>query len=231
MPALAELEAAWIEARADEGFRAELARLLRDFAGPPDAALPRPAALGGRRPPDLPQARGPAPHRRAQDQQRARPVPARPPDGQAAHHRRDRGRPARRRHGDRVRAARHRVRRLHGHGGHAPPGAQRAADGAARRDRRAGRRGRAHAQGGGVGRDPRLGRQRRRHALRDRLVRRPGAVPGARARPPAGDRRRGARADARGRRPAARPRDRVRRRRLERDRHVRPVRRRRRAWR
>jgi tryptophan synthase beta chain len=35
MPALAELEAAWIEARDDEGFRAELATLLRDFAGRP----------------------------------------------------------------------------------------------------------------------------------------------------------------------------------------------------
>jgi tryptophan synthase beta chain len=35
MPALAELEAAWIEARADERFRAELATLLRDFAGRP----------------------------------------------------------------------------------------------------------------------------------------------------------------------------------------------------
>jgi tryptophan synthase beta chain len=35
MPALAELEAAWVAARADEGFRAELATLLRDFAGRP----------------------------------------------------------------------------------------------------------------------------------------------------------------------------------------------------
>jgi len=35
MPALAELEAAWIEARDDEGFRADLGRLLRDFAGRP----------------------------------------------------------------------------------------------------------------------------------------------------------------------------------------------------
>ena len=35
MPALAELEAAWVEARADEGFKAELATLLRDFAGRP----------------------------------------------------------------------------------------------------------------------------------------------------------------------------------------------------
>ncbi len=35
MPALAELEAAWIDARDDEGFRAELGGLLRDFAGRP----------------------------------------------------------------------------------------------------------------------------------------------------------------------------------------------------
>ena len=35
MPALAELEKAWIEARADPAYRAELDRLLRDFAGRP----------------------------------------------------------------------------------------------------------------------------------------------------------------------------------------------------
>ncbi len=35
MPALAELEAAWIEAREDDGFRTELDGLLRDFAGRP----------------------------------------------------------------------------------------------------------------------------------------------------------------------------------------------------
>ncbi len=35
MPALAELEAAWVEARDDDGFRADLGRLLRDFAGRP----------------------------------------------------------------------------------------------------------------------------------------------------------------------------------------------------
>jgi tryptophan synthase beta chain len=35
MPALAELERAWEEARADAGFRAELDRLLRDYAGRP----------------------------------------------------------------------------------------------------------------------------------------------------------------------------------------------------
>ena len=35
MPALAELEAAWISARADQGYQMELARLLRDYAGRP----------------------------------------------------------------------------------------------------------------------------------------------------------------------------------------------------
>jgi tryptophan synthase beta chain len=35
MPALAELEAAWVEARDDEDFTAELGALLRDFAGRP----------------------------------------------------------------------------------------------------------------------------------------------------------------------------------------------------
>jgi tryptophan synthase beta chain len=35
MPALAELEAAWVEARADAGFQADLARLLREYAGRP----------------------------------------------------------------------------------------------------------------------------------------------------------------------------------------------------
>ncbi len=35
MPALAELEAAWLETRADAGFQARLTMLLRDFAGRP----------------------------------------------------------------------------------------------------------------------------------------------------------------------------------------------------
>ena len=35
MPALAELEAAWVQARDDAGYRADLDRLLRDFAGRP----------------------------------------------------------------------------------------------------------------------------------------------------------------------------------------------------
>ena len=65
-----------------------------------------------------------------------------------------------------------RVRRLHGHRGHPPPAAQRRADGAARRRVVGRRRRRADAQGGGLGGDPRLGRQRRDHPLHHRLVRR-----------------------------------------------------------
>jgi tryptophan synthase beta chain len=39
MPALAELEEAWVAARDDAGFQAELARLLRDYAGRPTPLL------------------------------------------------------------------------------------------------------------------------------------------------------------------------------------------------
>ena len=40
MPALAELEEAWVQAWADAGFRGELAVLMRDFAGRPTAPYP-----------------------------------------------------------------------------------------------------------------------------------------------------------------------------------------------
>ena len=97
------------------------------------------------------------------------------------------------------------------------------ADGAARRRGAAGRVRHAHAEGGDERGDPRLDRERRGHALPDRLLRRPGAVPGDRARAAVGDRPRGAGAAARGRGPAAGGRARVRRRRLERDRALRRV--------
>ena len=71
----------------------------RDAAGEARRRCPGPA-----------QARGPQPHRVAQDQQRARPGPADPADGQDAGDRRDRGRPARRRHRDRRGPVRPRVR-------------------------------------------------------------------------------------------------------------------------
>ena len=173
--------------------------LRRDFIG-----RPTPLYLAERLServgsPGLPEARGPRPHRRPQDQQRGRPGAAGAADGQAAGDRRDRRRPARRRHRHRLRPARARMRRLHGHRGHPPPGAQRRADEAAGGRGGPGRGRRPHPQGGGQRRDPRLGRQRRHDPLRDRLRGRPGALSGAGPRPAAGDRRRGARAGAGGR--------------------------------
>ena len=99
MPALAELEAAYRGAggcRVRRGARRAAAHLR----GPADAADACAAAdrAAGRRA-DLPEARRPGPHRRAQDQQRAGPGAAGPAHGQAAHRRRDRRGPARRRDG------------------------------------------------------------------------------------------------------------------------------------
>ena len=167
------------------------------------------------------------PHRRPQDQQRARPGAADQADGQDAGDRRDRRRPARRRHRDRRGAARPGVRRLHGRGRQRAPGAQRRPDEAARR------RGhpRHHRQPDPQGRHqrglPRLGRQRRPHPLPLRHRRR------ARTRSPrssatsSGHRRRGPPPDPGADRPAARRRRRLRRRRLQRHRHLPRLRRRR----
>ena len=204
--ALDELTAAWAEARED----AELPRRARPPAArlrrPADAALPRRAALRAGRPARLPEARGPRPHRRPQDQQRGRPGAARPADGQAAGHRRDRRRPARRRRPrpparcsglecvvymgtEDMRRQAPNVERMRLLGAEVAPveaGARtlKEAVSAAIRDWVT-----------NVAHDP----------LRHRLRGRPGAVSGARPRPAAGDRRRGARAGAGRRGPAARP--------------------------
>ena len=127
--ALDELNAAWQEAMPDPAFIAEFERLprLRRRAEP---ALRGHPALRARRRPDPAQARGPEPHRRPQDPQRARPGAADQADGQEAGDRRDRRRPARRRHGDRRGVPRARLHRLHGRGRHRAPGAQRRPDAA-----------------------------------------------------------------------------------------------------
>ena len=93
----------------------------------------RPVRRARRRRARLPQARGPQPHRLAQDQQRARPGAAHPATRQDPRHRRDRRRPARRRDRHRRGAVRVRVHDLHGRGRHRAPGAQRRADAPARR--------------------------------------------------------------------------------------------------
>ena len=109
MPALAELEQGWLAAREDPAFREALAGLLRDYAGRP-TPLYRARRLSETVGAPVYLKREDLLHTgRAQAQQRARPGAARAPHGQDAHDRRDRRRPARRRHRHRVRAAGHRV--------------------------------------------------------------------------------------------------------------------------
>ena len=133
MAALDELAAGYATAPADPAFAAERRAPRARLRRPADAALPGRAAGRGRRRPHLAQARGPEPHRRAQDQQRRRPGAARAAARQAPDRGRDRRRPARRRRRDRVRPLRPRLPRLHGRGGHPPPAAQRRAHAPARR--------------------------------------------------------------------------------------------------
>ena len=118
---------------ADRVFIAELDRRLADSqAGLPlDACTPAEERM--RRRTGLAQARGPVAHRGAQAQQRPRPGAARQTHGQAPDHRGDRRGPARCRHRHGVRGARPRMPRLHGSRGHAPAGAERLQDAAARR--------------------------------------------------------------------------------------------------
>ena len=184
------------------------------------------AERGLRRRPHLPEARGPESHRRAQDQQRARPGAAGPADGEAAGHRRNRRRPARRGVGDGGGAARPRVRGPHGHRGHGPAGAQRVPDAPARR--RGARRvvGQRDAQGRHQRSDARLGRASGGQRVPARLGARPASLPAHGARVPERDRGRGAAADPRAGGPAARRRGRLRRRRQQRHRHLRRVHRR-----
>ncbi len=224
IPALDELTAAWAEALADPAYLAEVEHLGRTYTG-----RPSPITLAPRFAPDkrLYLKREDLNHTGAHKINNAL--------GQVVLARRlgktriiaETGAgPARRRHRDRLRAVRARMRRLHGLRGHAPPGAERRAHAPDGRDGRPGRVRHEDAEGGDERGDPRLDHERRDDALRDRLVRRPGAVPGDRARAAGGDRPRGARAAARGGgRPAGGGRG-LRRRRLERDRDVRRVHRR-----
>ena len=99
MFALDQLAAAYDEAKHDPAFQSRVPRAPARLRRPAVAAVLRRAAdAGGRRGPHLPQARGPQPHRGAQDQQRIGQALLAEADGQDAHHRRDRGRAARRRH-------------------------------------------------------------------------------------------------------------------------------------
>ena len=203
--AVDEVAAEYEKAKADPAFAAELNDLLVNYTGRPSAADRGPAVRRARRRrPGLPQARGPQPHRLAQDQQRARPGAADQADGQDPGHRRDRRRPARRRHRHRLRAVRPRVHHLHGRGRHRAPGAQRRPDADARR------RGHRRSTSGS-----RTLKDAINEAFRDWVanvdrthylfgtVAGPHPFPAHGARLPPGHRRRGAPADAGAHRPAA----------------------------
>ena len=203
MAALDELAAAYQQARNDPDFRARLDDLLRNYAGRP-TLLTRARAVrrGGRRRDRPAQARGPHPHRVAQDQQRARPGPAGPADGQDEGHRRNRRRPARRRHGHRGRAVRPGVHGLHGRRGHPPAGPERVPHAHARRRGHPGHRRHPDAQGRHERGLPRLGDDGRVHPLLHRLGGRAAPVPDDGQGLPAGDRPGGQGAGP-GRRPVA----------------------------
>ena len=150
--------------------RASSYELLTRYAGreTPLSEARRMSADVGRLP-RAPEARGPLPHRRAQDQQHPRPGAARAAHGQAAHHRRDRRGPARRRDRDRRGALRPALRRLHGRARRRAAGAQRLPHAAPRRARRPGRGRLAHAQGRDERGAARLGDERPGHPLHHRL--------------------------------------------------------------
>ena len=228
--ALDELTAEYEQGPAGPAFPGRAGRPVPALRRPAVAALFRPAAdRGVRRGADLAQARGPEPHRRPQDQQHARPGAAHAAHGQAAGDRRDRGRAARRGHRDGLCPFWPRLRRLHGRGGHPPPGAERLQHEAAGRRGAAGQQRLADAPRRHQRGPARLDGQRRDDALHHRLGGRAAPVPADRPRFPVGHRPRGPRAIARPDRPAARPGRGLRRRRQQRGRHVLSVHRRRRA--
>lgn len=203
--AVDEVAVEYEKAKGDPEFARELDDLLVHYTG--QAQLPhRGAAVRRTRRwrPGVPQARGPQPHRLAQDQQRARPGAAHQAHGQDARHRGDRRRSARRRDRHRLRAVRARVHHLHGRDRHQAPGPQRGPDAHARRRGHRCEVRQPHAEGRDQRGVPRLGRQRRPHPLPVRDRGRTAPLPGHGARLPPGDRRRGPPPDP-GARPAVSP--------------------------
>ncbi len=89
--AVDEVAVEYDKAKADPAFAAELNELMVNYTGRPSALTEVPRFAEHVRRPDLPQARGPEPHRLAQDQQRAGPGAPHQAHGQDPRHRRDRG--------------------------------------------------------------------------------------------------------------------------------------------
>ena len=160
MPALAELEAAWTQARADPAYRAELDALLRDFAGRP-TPLYRARRLSERAGRPIYLKREDLNHTGSHKLNNAlgQALLAKRM-GKRRDHRRDRRRPARRRDGDRVRAARTSSASSTWASRTCAASARTCSAWSCSAPRvRARRRRRAHAQGGDLGGDPRLGRR------------------------------------------------------------------------
>ncbi len=175
--ALDQLDALYQELKEDPDFRRELAQDLSAVRWPADAAVRSgtpDARTRGRA--DIPQARRPESHRRAQDQQHRRAGVVGEAHRQATHHRGDRRRSARRGHGNGRGSARSRVPGLYGFGRHQTAESQRLPDEAVRRGGGAGHVGFAHAQGRDERSDARLGDQCGRHPLHHRYRRRSASV-------------------------------------------------------
>ena len=142
-----ELTAGYLDARQDGAFTEDFNRLLVDYVGRPTPLYetrrlaPTPGQVR------LLLKREDLTHTGAhKNQQRARSGVAGPAHGEAPRGRRDRRRTARRGHGHGLRATRSRMPGVHGHRGHAAPGAQRRAHGTTRRHRARCRGGQLHAQ-------------------------------------------------------------------------------------
>ena len=205
MPALAELEAAWVDARDDPASATSSTRLLRDYAGRPTPLYLAERLSEARGRAGLAQARGPActPARTSSTTRSARRCSPSAWASRAIIAETGAGQ-----HGVATATAcallglecvvymgtedmRRQQPNVAAHASCSAPTVE-PVEAGARTLKEAASRG-----------DPRLGHERRRHALRDRLGGRPGAVPGDRPRPAARDRRRGARAAARARGAAA----------------------------
>ena len=221
MPLILDLEKAYAAAKADPAFQAEMNGYLTHYVGRPSPlyfAERLTEHLGGAK--IYLQARGAQSYRLAQGQQCARPDHGGASHGQEAHHRRDRRRPARRRHRHPVRAVRARMHRLYGRGRRRASGAQRVPDGNAGRQGDPGAVGHAHPEGRDERGAARLGHQRARHVLLHRHRRRPASLSDDGARLPVDHRCRDPRPDAGGRGTAAGFAGRLHRRRLQCDRTV-----------
>jgi hypothetical protein len=206
MPNILELEGAWVAAKGDPAFQAELDSWFKDYVGRPSPlylAERLTDHLGGAR---VYFKRDELNHTGAHKINNCvGPDPARRADGQEADHRRDGCGPARRGDGHGGRPLRPRVRDLHGRARHRAASAQRLSDAPAGCQGGAGDLGLADAEGRDERGAARLGDQCRGHLLHHRLGGRPAPLPGPGSRLPEHHRQRGQGTDPGKGGPAARP--------------------------